>query len=228
MNNDFIGKKFGRLTVVEFSHLYITPSTGKREKRWKCLCECGGFTTTSKRKLETKHTSSCGCISKTRGGITKSEEYKLTYSVWNMMIQRCTNENFDKDHKYFYRGITVCNRWNGEDGFENFLEDMGKRPNRNFTIERLDVNGNYCKENCIWTDDYSLQAFNQRLKKSNTSGKTGVSFDKESNKWVASIRKKNKKLKKRFETFEEASHQRDVWEIEIYGFLKDNTPRENK
>lgn len=227
ITDEIVGQRFGKLVVESFSHFYVKPSDGKKEKRWLCRCDCGGTTITSKRKLQTGWTESCGCLQKTRKGITKNTEYNPTYSVWNMVIQRCLNPNFPGNDGYYGR-IKVCDRWTGELGFHNFIEDMGLRPSPKHSIERINVNEDYSPENCIWTDDNSRQAFNQRIKKNNTSGKTGVSFNGSSiNPWTAEISRLGLQKTKRFRSFEEAAKQRDKWELELYGFLKDNTPRDD-
>lgn len=211
-----IGNTYGKLTVVAYSEPYVKPSDGKREKRYLCRCECGGKTITAKRKLETGHTTSCGCLTK-KHGLSKTD----AYNVWNLMVQRCINPNFTKYHQYGGRGIKVCSRWLcDKTGFSTFIADMGQRPSDKHTIERVDVDGDYCPENCIWTDDTSLQGYNQTIRKSNTSGKTGVGYDRSKNSWYACIRKAGKTFKKSFHSFEEAATQRDVWEIELYGFNK--------
>jgi hypothetical protein len=76
------------------------------------------------------------------------------------MFQRCTNPNNDDYPDYGGRGITVCERWCGKHGFENFLHDMGERPEGK-TLDRKNVNGNYCKSNCRWATAHE-QRINQR------------------------------------------------------------------
>jgi len=75
-------------------------------------------------------------------------EWKANY-IWLSMRARCFNQN-RKDYKnYGGRGITVCDRWLGKNGFQNFLEDMGLPP-KGTTLDRIENSENYCKENCRW------------------------------------------------------------------------------
>lgn len=88
------------------------------------------------------------------------KRYTKTYWVWAAMIQRCTNPN-NKDFKnYGGRGITVDINWKK---YENFVDDMGLQPNK-LTLDRIDNNQGYNKNNCRWVD-YIIQASNRRPRK---------------------------------------------------------------
>lgn len=78
------------------------------------------------------------------GQAQKTSEYK----TWATMKERCYNKNCPSYKRYGGRGIVVCDRW--VNSFENFFDDMGKKPTANHSLDREDVNGNYEKENCRW------------------------------------------------------------------------------
>jgi hypothetical protein len=80
------------------------------------------------------------------------------YNIWQQMHQRCGNPNYTQYKDYGGRGIEVCERWST---FENFYEDMGNPPLGDMTLDRVDVDGSYSKENCRWLSK-GLQGANRR------------------------------------------------------------------
>jgi len=213
-----IGRTFGELTVKN-----CAGRNRHGQRLWSCECSCGSKKDIVQQSLKSGATRSCGCLQKKRAskahrthGATGTREF----STWVKIRSRCYKKT---DHAYKYygaSGIEMEEAW--QDNFSNFLRDMGKIPSAKHTIERVDNLGNYCKENCIWTDDRSLQGYNRRIQRNNKSGKSGVFFRKKIGKWEASIWHSGRKIVLGFySNKEDAILSREEAEIKYYGFNKE-------
>lgn len=164
---DLVGEKFGYLTVLR------EDASVNGRLSWFCSCVCGKTLSVKSNSLRTGNTKSCGCYRIERVIATSSthgmSSTKL-YEVWCNMKSRCDNTSSDFYYDYGGRGIKYCDRWMY---FENFLDDIGERYERGLSLERIDVNGDYSKENCCWIP-LKDQAKNRRRPTNNTSGYTGV------------------------------------------------------
>jgi hypothetical protein len=167
-------KKFGRLTVLEERKI----ATSKRKQMFcKCICECGNLTMVRKYHLTSGHTLSCGCyhreiVSKINKGkhtatLTHGLSKTRLYGVFRDMKTRCYNPNSHDYKNYGGRGIKICDEW--LDDYTKFAEwanTHGYDENAkkmDCTIDRIDVNGNYCPENCRWVG-IEIQNQNKRKK----------------------------------------------------------------
>lgn len=141
--HDLTGQTFGKLLVVE------RLSNDKYNKPvWKVKCECGGENSVNAYSLKNGDSTSCGCNRITHGFTKHPAEAEC--NSWRAMITRCTNPTVKNYKNYGGRGIKVSERWTCKDGFLNFLEDMGYRPDLKHSLERINVNGDYEPSNCKW------------------------------------------------------------------------------
>jgi len=216
-----IGKVFGKLTVSGPATKYYTEG-GYDYWVYPCTCECGGTKNIRRTHLKTGRVQHCGCIRHaTDGSVHESHDFYDTpiYHSWFAMKQRCTNKNAASYPLYGGRGITFDPKWNS---FMGFYADMGESYVDGYSIDRIDANGNYCKENCRWADDHT-QGYNRRFSKLNKSGKTGVLWDKKSNKWRVKFNppNKEKQINKWYVYLWDAVYERMLLEQTYYGIVKE-------
>ena len=154
-------KKYGNLTAK-----FRVENNKYGKAMWSCICDCGKVVVCNTADLRRGKVVSCGC-SRKRHGMSKTK----FHNTWISMRDRCNNPNVDFYYCYGGRGIDYDKSW---DVFENFYNDMYSSYEEGLSIERIDVNKGYSKENCKWIP-LKLQARNTRKVSSNTVGIGGIS-----------------------------------------------------
>lgn len=159
---------FGRLYVIRrHDEDYITPSTGKHTSRWICRCDCGNETIVTINQLRSGKTQSCGCYQRERSKEAHTKHggrFDRLHGVWANMKNRCYNSNYNEFENYGGRGISVCEEWMEYPQFKEWALRSGYdefASRGEYTLDRIDVNGNYCPENCRFVNMF-VQANNKQ------------------------------------------------------------------
>jgi hypothetical protein len=138
------------LSNSNVNYFYVIGKTGKKTQGqdiWTCVCICGEIREIETYRIVHKKTKSCGCknsiyMKRTTHGMKGTK----CYNVWASMKRRCNDPKYGSYAHYGEKGITYCDKW---ESFEGFLEDMGI-PEENKSLDRIDNNKGYFKENCRW------------------------------------------------------------------------------
>lgn len=142
---DITGQKYGLLTAISINRR-------DRYTYWNCLCDCGKAVVVRGSNMRSGQASSCGCLraeSTRKRRLTHGKTRTAEYNIWAGMINRCVCEKNPYFDRYGARGIFVCSEWKND--FAAFLRDMGERPSKKHSIDRIDNEDGYHKDNCRWT-----------------------------------------------------------------------------
>lgn len=177
---DLSGRRVGRLTVLRIfgrdrhNHIF-----------WLCRCDCGKEKAIQSSCLTQRTTKSCGCLNdeaihrtgKDANGSTHGLTGTRLYRIWKAMKGRCGNPNKSDFYLYGARGVSVCDEWKEFERFRDWALSAGYRDD--LTLDRIDVDGNYCPANCRW-----LSNEQQQLNKRNTVNLTIDGVTKPLTQWA--------------------------------------------
>lgn len=170
---DITGHRFGTLVAVK----RMPSVNGRLSEKWLCSCDCGNLPVVYMGNLRNGNSTSCGCVhalrlreAVTRHGLRHSDEYR----IWVGIKTRCYNRQNHSFARYGARGIGMSPEW--REDFMAFYSDMGPRPSKSHSVERIDNDGDYTKSNCIWATS-TTQSRNKRTNIRYTWGDKTLTLD---------------------------------------------------
>ena len=237
-DEEIIGNKYNRLTVIERVEDYISPK-GKHCTQYKCLCDCGNITIANPTKLRNGSKVSCGCYQKEQASANRKNSKRCNdYKIYGSYVELYTlngelilidYEDFDKvknilwfiGSKGYARGFS--------EGHQITLSRLIMNCPSGFRVDHIGgekTRYDNRKQNLRIVSD-SQNNMNKKLSCNNKSGATGVSWNKQSQKWIARIGFNNKRIYLgRFDTMDEAVRARKEAEEKYFGdFSYDNSRR---
>lgn len=228
--NDFIGKKFNRLTIVKHAG-----RDKRNNEQVECLCDCGKTSIVGFHVVKNGVTKSCGCLRKEKCAKVMSETMKIhglyhhpLYHVCTSLKQRCYNKKNKSYRDYGARGITVCDEWLID--FQSFYEfSISKGWEKGLQIDRINNNGNYDPLNCRFVTRKINCNNRKTIRATNTTGYIGVVLIKKNGTFKAhgQISGFPRLQKRGFKTAIEAALYRDDFFRKLGAVTMYNFPEHN-